>query len=233
MYKIAFKLLVGLQTVRYCLANWNVPRRFILANVPYFSQWESRELVSRILRGDMRADDDPYWQRSGAESKIEYALWSRNACGMACLKMILAHRNDVTLPLVILGKRSMSYEAYDQPLDASIGLKYGPFVRFLDQEFDVRAKSVAVLTTSEIISELVRGNYVIASVSSMIRDPKSVPGHKGGHLVLIVGYDLTKRILYIHNSSGGSMSIEEYSSIEFRDFHRFFANRGIVIDGMR
>ncbi len=35
---------------------------------------------------------DPSWQASGAHSIEEYVAWASHVCGMACLKMILAHR---------------------------------------------------------------------------------------------------------------------------------------------
>ncbi len=146
---------------------------------------------------------------------------------MACLKMILAHRGTTT-QLVTLGKQCAAYGGYDLPLETSIGLKYKPFAQFVRREFGLSAKPVAILSVNEIVHELAHGNYVMASVSPMIRDPRSSPASKGGHLVLVVGYDRTKKELYLHNPSGGTAA-EAYVPVSFRDFKRFFSGRGVVI----
>lgn len=43
--------------------------------VPYFSQWESRQLVSDFLSGKLHPADDPLWHLSGAIDRDEYARW--------------------------------------------------------------------------------------------------------------------------------------------------------------
>ncbi|MFZ1250289.1 MAG: hypothetical protein WAR37_02480 [Candidatus Microsaccharimonas sp.] len=56
------------------------------------------------------------------------------------------------------------------------------------------------------------------------------PNKKGGHLVLVLGYDLDKRLLYLYNPSGFETYTQEYASISFKDFKKFFGGRGIVIN---
>ena len=63
-----------------CLLNYNIPS---------FTQWESRNLVDGILKGEIDTKDDPLWQESGAQSKEEYEMYGWQICGMTCLKMIL------------------------------------------------------------------------------------------------------------------------------------------------
>lgn len=231
MRKGALELLRLFQTARYSLADRRIPKRFVLADVPYYAQWESRSLVAQILRGEVQARDDPRWKASGATSRTEYASWSWSGCGMACLKMILAHRNHMVVPLVTLGKKCAAYGGYDMPLETSIGLKYGPFVRFVQQEFGVPAKAVTALTQAQIVHETARGNYVMASVNGAIRDVMSSPKTRGGHLVLITGYDLAKQEFYIHNPSGGTPAVEIYAPVSFADFRKFFSGRGVVVSG--
>lgn len=200
-------------------------------DIPYFSQWESRELNRQILSHDIKAEDDPNWRNSGAVSKAEYASWSWSGCGMACLKMILARRHEQIIPLVTLGKLSLAYDCYDLPLEASAGLKYAPFVRFLKQEFSIVTKVAPTLPSAQIVYELAHGNYVMASVSPMIRDPSSQPTTRGGHVVLIVGYDLGKRGFYLHNPSGDSPASQAFAYVSFDEFKKFFNGRGVVIAG--
>lgn len=222
-------VLLVFATIRYSLETSQLPRRFVHTNVPYFSQWESRDLVGKILNGSINAQDDPQWRHSGAANKTEYASWSWAGCGMACFKMILAHRNRVIVPLVALGKRCASYGGYDMPLEQSDGLHYTPFVEFANNDFGITARAKAILPIAYIVSALARSHYVIASVHPSIRHVTSHPKTKGGHLVLVVGYDLDKRLLYLHNPSGDSRASQEYATISFKNFEKFFSHRGVIV----
>lgn len=206
------------------------PRSVLLEDVPYFSQWESPELVAQFLDKKMSSRDDPKWQSSGAENKEEYEKWSWNGCGMACLKMILAHRKKQVVPLVTLAKQCLSYGGYQEPLDISPGLFYKPFCTFVEKEYQLKAVPVPVLTISDICHALAQGKYVIASVNYAIRNPESIPDKKGGHLVLIVGYDKERDVLFIHNPSGTSKESQAYAHISFKNFKRFFAQKGVLVN---
>ena len=82
--------------------------------VPYFSQWESRELTTDVLeRGAAVAlMADPRWASSGARSASEYAQWANSLCGMACLKMILAARTGRSMPTLDLARKCTEYGGY-------------------------------------------------------------------------------------------------------------------------
>lgn len=217
-----------LAAVAYSRSVSRVPRRAMRRHVPYFSQWESRELVGKILAGTIKAEADPSWRTSGALTRSEYAIWSWTGCGMACLKMLLAHQ-DVLVSLVELGKGCVRYGGYDMPLQSSKGLKYAPFVGFVKDTFDLDAKVVVGLPLSQICLELSRGSYVIASVHPSIRSTPSRPKQKGGHLVLLLGYDLDKQEFYFHNPSGDSTKSQEYAAVTFKDFRQVFGYQGIIV----
>lgn len=208
-----------------------VSREYFHEGVPYFSQWESPELVEAIVTKEMSARDDPKWKASGAESKEEYNAWGASGCGMACTKMLVAELQGIEVPLVELGKKCAEYGGYSLPVEESIGLVYAPFVTFAGKELGLMARVVLPLLLTEIIEELSDGNYVIASVSPQIRNVTAKPKNKGGHLVLLLGYDLDKRLLFFHNPSGFVKQTQEYASISFADFKKFFGGRGIVVKG--
>lgn len=150
---------------------------------------------------------------------------------MACTKMILAHRTGKVVPIVELGKKCAKYGGYVMPLKTSIGLYYKPYIAFVAKEFGWKAKVVQGATLQELMHELGKGNYVIAGVSAQIRHPQSTPKTKGGHLVLLVGYDKSKQEFYLHNPSGISKETQEYAVVKFDDFKKFFSGRGIVVRG--
>jgi len=197
--------------------------------VPYFSQWESPKLAKQLIEKKITTDDDPNWKASGARNKKEYHDWSWSACGMACTKMILAHRTGQVVPIVELGEKCTEYGGYTMPLENSIGLLYKPYITFVDKEFKWKARVAQGMTFQELMNELSKGDYVIAGVSPQIRYPESRPRVKGGHLILMVGYDNAKQEFYLHNPSGISKETQEYAAVKFNDFKKFFSGRGIVI----
>ena len=181
------------------------------------------------MTGRIDAKKDPNWKASGAKTKEEYALWSANACGVTCTKMVLAKELGKTVPTVELAKKSLTYGVYTMPLEDSVGLLYGPYIKFLLTEFDLSARLVRPLTTSQIVHELSQNNYVIASVSPKIRRVNDTPTFRGGHLVLLLGYDLNANELSFHNPSGFKPETQGYSAISFSDFNKFFGKRGLVV----
>ncbi|QQR52273.1 C39 family peptidase [bacterium] len=231
MRNIKNHLLHHAKRVKYFIRPLPAPDRFVYEDVPYFCQWESRELAKSILEKKISTDDDPNWKKSGAKTKKEYHDWSWSACGMACTKMILAYRTGKIVPLVELGTKCTEYGGYVMPLENSAGLYYKPYISYVEKELGWKARVVQGITLQELTHELSKGNFVIAGVSPWIRYPDSKPKTKGGHLVLMVGYDKPKQEFYLHNPSGISKETQEYAAVNFNEFKKFFSGRGIVVRG--
>lgn len=199
----------------------------MINNIKYFSQLESANLIS----GPIKINDDfrdPLWDNSGALDEEEYNFWSKRACGMACLKMILNDLDKGVWPIVRLAKLCQKYGGYD--LRTNLGLIYKPFSLFLKEEFNLGAEVVENFDIKRIKAEIEKGNYSIVSVHPNIRNrDNKEPDKKGGHLVLVVGFDDFKRELIIHNPAGiYNLSQENYHLSE-EEFNKFFARRGIVV----
>jgi hypothetical protein len=200
-------------------------------SVPYFGQWESRDLVATILAEGPKValPRDPLWQASGARTLDEYTAWASHVCGMACLKMILAARTGRVVPTLELARACTDYGGYTtDPHTGDIkGLVYVPFVQFVAQEFDIQAEVTTRLTAAHLSSLLGRAEFFIASVHPWIRWPEREPPRKGGHLVLVLAAD-AERIVF-HNPSGDTPAAQENASLDLQQFDRFFAGRGIAI----
>lgn len=214
-----------------------IPLTYSVENIPYYAQWESQNLVDDIIHKKISAIEDPKWRQSGALTKDEYVLWSWNVCGMACAKMILGHTSKKNIPLITLAKTCKRYGGYtfdkasrNSYEDKIEGLFYKPFVTFLEKEFGYKGKIKKSMNIKEMLTEFSKGKYIIASVNGTIRDPKNTPKERGGHLVLITGYDLKKKTLYIHNPSGYFKKSQKNAEISFQDFAKFYAFKGIVIN---
>ncbi len=203
--------------------------RAVRLDIPYFAQWESPELVARILAREVPASADPLWRRSGARTPEEYEFWSWNACGMACLKMLLAYRDGVEHPLVGLARRCVAYGGY--VLDGSDvqGLVYAPFLDFIRAEFDLDGRVLAPLSIELLLAEVQAGHPVIASVHPSIRWPDRPYEGRGGHLVLVTGSDPSTRSLFFHNPSGDTPAAQRHARVPVDRFEPYFAHRGIAI----
>jgi len=215
--------------VRYAASK--PKERYLHERVPYFCQWESRELAAKILDGIMPAEADPRWKDFGAGSPEEYALWSWNVCGMTCLKMILAGSRGIRVPLMDLARKCTGYGGYVVRGAVIDGLYYKPFARFAAKEYGLNVTVKPVMTQEDIIGALSRGLFVMASVSPEIRKPEVVPAYRGGHLILMLGYDLKERVFYLNNPSGNTPQTQEYAVVRFDDFGKFFDSKGMLIGG--
>jgi hypothetical protein len=205
-------------------------KQSVTNNIPYYSQWESPELVDSILARRFPARADPQWTNSGATSPEDYEYWSWNICGMACLKMVLGDIFHKRYRTIDLAKEAAKYGAYI-PMEKEIqGLLYAPFCKFVAQVFGLRCSYYGFMTQKVIKYELSRGNYVIASVNPKIRDQGiGKVKNKSGHLVLISGYDERLKQFHIHNPSGYFQKSQSHYWLSYVDFANFFGHKGLVI----
>ncbi|WP_081982478.1 C39 family peptidase [Streptacidiphilus albus] len=196
--------------------------------VPYYSQWESPELVGDIIARRIAAEDDPEWRRSGAESPEEYAFWSWRTCGMACLRMALHHWQGGTPPMMELARDYLAASAYVLRPDGGLdGLIYAPFAARTRERFGLQALTRPDLPPQEVRDQLAAGRLVMLSVHPSVRTPDAEPPRRGGHLVLAV--DCSRESVVLHNPSGLHGESQKYAEVPWRKFTRFYAGRGIVL----
>lgn len=203
---------------------------YIHEKLPYYSQWVSRNLVKDILNGYIEAKEDPLWKLSGAKNPYEYEYWSWNICGIACLKMILESLNIPSHQLILMAKECERFGGFIAKEKEIDGLYYKPFLEYINNKYKLKGTIYSPLSVENIIYETRKGNYIIASVHYSIRVPDpDYTGDKGGHLVIISGFDITNNILYIHNPSGVCKSTQEYAVVNIQTFEKYFAKRGMVL----
>ena len=196
-------------------------------NMPYFSQWESPELAAEFIDGSRRAADDPRWAASGASSPEEYEFWSHRACGLACLKMIMAWRGLPVPPTMRLVEHALAIGAYLPDGERVRGLIYRPFADWVGAEYGIDAEVASDLPMDSLVTYVAGGTPVIASVHPWVRWPQRTPPERGGHLVLVTG--VVDGAVRLHNPSGLPGVSQRNALIGPGDFARFAAGRGIVI----
>lgn len=199
--------------------------------MPYYSQFETPALIPTLLADGFEEGlpSDPLWRLSGAEDQTEYVAWAANACGMACLKMVLAARTDAVHPTLALARKCAGYGGYAvNPDDGTIrGLIYAPFTRFVAECFDLEAKVITGIEVTDLPAVMREYGFFLASVHPAIRWPDRDPPAKGGHLVLVTA--ATPSGVVFHNPSGHTPRSQIDVALPLADFDRFFASRGIAI----
>ncbi|WP_211769512.1 C39 family peptidase [Kutzneria sp. CA-103260] len=189
------------------------------------TQYQSPDLIDAIAYDGADPATDPLWHLSGAASRAEYGRWCRHCCGMACLQMVLEHRDGQAPTLFALLRGCTAAGGYvEQPDGGIAGLLYRPFVDYVRATYGIFAQVCPDLTMDGIRDELNQGRLVMASVHKEIRRPdREAPG-RGGHLVLVTGHD--RELIHFRNPSGHS-DAARYGVLAAQTFATFFAGRGV------
>jgi hypothetical protein len=199
-------------------------------DVPYFSQWESPEIVPDLLSGGRRASDDPKWTASGALTPEEYEFWSSKICGMACLRMILAYQGHEVPPAVSLAKECEEHGGYVRQKAGVDGLIYAPFVAWVRAKFGIKCEVRGTLSFQDLETAVRGGALVMASVHHTIRWPDRHPPARGGHLVLVTEVD--DGHVFFNNPSGLPAVNQHRAQLSWESLEPFYAYRGILFPGM-
>jgi hypothetical protein len=194
-------------------------------------QYESVDRVLDLVSGALPVADDPLWRCSGAPTAAEYAAWAPRICGLACLRMVLAHWSDAAPRSWELLSACQPYGVYDAGGPASPGLRYRPFLRFVAEQHGIGG-SVVEAPVGEAVDRgvLGAGGFLVWSVHPGIRHPAAPPPSVGGHLVLVHGVDHGQGTIAFCNPSGHTPAARA-ARLPLAVFERFAAPRGMAILG--
>lgn len=198
-----------------------------MSSVPYVCQWATPELAADLIAGRVTLADDVNWARSGARDRAEYIEWANHVCGMACLRMVLSHRDGEAPSLLELARRSLPYGAYVREGERIKGLIYAPFVDYVREQFALESEVRVGIEPEDLPLVLSQRRYFIASVHPGIRQASQTPPQRGGHLVLVTAAEADR--VTFHNPSGDSPATRQQVTLPLSSFGRFFAGRGIAI----
>lgn len=198
--------------------------------VPYVCQYARTEDVERFVKGELSAVDDPYWHLTSARSPEEYARWVRSMCGMAVTKMIIKYFKNKNVLLVPLAEDARVHGVYPDKPGGVCPMRYREFSTWITK-YGLRAEIYPRLSIRGIQYAIAKKKLPIVSVNPNIRGyAKSPPNQKGGHLVLVTGYDVAHRVLFLNNPSGFlSLNTQKRHKITENEFRRYYAGRGILV----
>jgi Peptidase_C39 like family len=206
------------------------PRASVVRHdVPPRTQYASPDLIGQIAYAGLDPAADPRWAESGATNVEDYARWCRHCCGIACLQMILTHRDEYTPPMLDLLRASLPYGTYRTQDDGTIrGLFYAPFLTYITTDHGLTGAVHPHLSLDGLRDQLERGALVLASVHKEIRRPDRPAPGRGGHLVLVTGHDPASDTLYFRNPSGHTPDSRS-AELPAPTFDAFFGGRGITV----
>lgn len=210
---------------------------------PYISQFAEITEEKDIEKIDV---DEEVFQMQGYPSKKDFDFWNRRVCGIACVKMILdclnKSDNKTMWDFIQEGLELDGYKLYDDNGNfVDIGWYHKPLLR-LAKNHGVQGYLRQSLTHYNIADEILRGNFVIASVKVPQRSNLEDDGtyfksdYKGktyGHLVLITAVKIQngKPEYFIAHNPTGYEGYEANSKINIDTFERIFNGRAIVLKG--
>lgn len=201
-------------------------------DVPYISQFAHPQYAEKILKNGIAKTKDPHWKNTGAESPQEYAAWVLNICGMACFAMALQYFKSRKIGIVTLAKDAKNHGVYRKQSGKLSDMYYKEFSNWVkDYEFEAQIYTkLGIRGLQKLLSD---GSLVIVSVNPNIRGYKTAHGtQRGGHLVLVTGFDKKKHTLTLHNPSGFiSKNTQQNHTISILEFLKYYAGRGIALLG--
>jgi hypothetical protein len=203
--------------------------------VPLVTQFSVPDKAESTLKKHLHPTDDTDWIQSGATSQEQYVKWVFTMCGMACTAMVLKYFKHTSVLPVVLAEDAILSHVYQTHADGTLsGMRYFEFTKWV-QKFDIQAYTITRLDIRGIQSALAHNKLVIVSVNPNIRGLETVSTtQRGGHLVLITGYDLVKATLTINNPSGfSSTNTQHQHTISVSSFSKYYARRGIILSNQQ
>lgn len=203
--------------------------------VPYFAQIASPELASAIFVDGLDPAQDPRWSESGAASPQEYAYWVERACGVACLKMGVEALGGPVRSLLEWARSGVEQGGYLVRRGADgnlheVGWVHSALAK-LAQGAGLSAETRPA-SLAEIVVDLRLGRLVIASVSYEAGDDRLAITHRGGHLMVVIGAEVSEsgpRAFLVNNPSGRRAELQAGARLAADRFARAYSGRVIVI----
>ncbi len=195
----------------------------MLTEPVFVAQIEPRENVEKE---EERADLN--WNEK------EECLPHWNWCGICCVRMIILGlgREAPSLPEMY----QVAFDRYGvfRMVDGHIqGAFHRQLAEYIQGEFNLSAVARRGLSPDDVAAWIARGHYVIASVSSEIREMSGKePKRRNGHLVVVYDVQETEegRTFVLHNSAGFFRTgTQEAVVVSEKRFAQCFSGNGIIV----
>jgi len=208
---------------------------FLPYPVPYQAQIASPELAEAIFVDGLDPIHDPRWSESGAQNPEEYSYWVERACGVACLKMCIdalggPHRSLIEWARLGVQRGGYLIRTTEDGVAQEIGWIHK---NLAGMAVEAGLHAVAKDASVEEICDLIReDSLVIVSISYEAGDDRLPITKKGGHLMVVVGFEKDdEKILamYVNNPSGRRPELQARARLSIDRFLQAYTGRIIII----
>jgi hypothetical protein len=144
--------------------------------------------------------------------------------------MALQHMTETAHKPATLAEDALLHGVYVESESDLSSMKYKEFAKWI-RAYGIVASVHNRLSIRGIHYALSHGSLVMVSVNPNIRGYDTAPqDQKGGHLVLVTGYDLGKGKITLNNPSGFTSTDTQIAhTLSLKDFQKYYARRGIVL----
>ena len=170
------------------------------------------------------------WLAFGARNREDYEIWSKEVCGICCLKMIgdswelTTYRSIYSLTIDCLNSGGFTI--------TSDGVIHGVFHKHLlhlAQENHMDGQVVKHLDMKTIIRALSESSYVILSVNTA----KLKPCFPDNHMVLVYACSPHGQILHLHDPGRILSKTGKNIQLSRKQLERISNNKGLIIQNKR
>jgi hypothetical protein len=186
----------------------------------------------------MVAQLDPNWAQFGASSADEYAWWVSRACGIVCVKMVVEALGGPQLSVMDWVRRGLDLKGYlvktnlfGEPVEK--GWIHQALAELCIAEG--LPAQICEARAEDFPGWVAQGKMGIISVSYEIGTDLAIT-HRGGHLVVVTGYEMEDgeiSAVLVNNPSGRTEKLRVNACIPIKRFGQAFKGRVIIISGGR
>ncbi len=229
--KILPRIIQEIKNIQYeLLASFSSIPKNVEYKVPYVCQFAVPESAELSLTKKLHPASDRNWRETGAVSPERYAQWAFTMCGMASVAMALGYFKNLKIKPAELAEDALKHNVYLEDPNEISAMRYAEFAKWICK-YDLNAEIYTRLSIQGIRYALSKKRLVIVSVNPNIRGYDTASqDQKGGHLIIVTGYDLSKGNLSFNNPSGFVSSNTQIGhTLSVKDFSAYYAGRGIVV----
>ena len=231
MMKILRRLKQEFKNIDYELAaRTNAVKMQVHFDVPYVCQFSTPEKAEPTLKKTLRTDEDNDWEKSGAANKQRYSDWAFTMCGMASTAMVLDFLLGHKFLPATLAEDALKHHVYINEPGGISDMRYRQYVSWISS-YGLSAAFYTRLSLRGLEYALTNGKIAIVSVNPNLRGFDTArTTQKGGHLVVVTGYDRKDNTITVNNPSGfTSTDTQHHHKISMRVFEKYYAGRGIIL----
>jgi len=193
-------------------------KTFFVSPTPIYLDQFSQASNKTIEKSYGKINNAVAAKKFGAKNIKEFSYWAWRSCGIISLQMILKGLRLTNKDTMTLINEALETDGYEFSKD--LGWKHKAIAK-LAKKYQLNAKTIRFATIYDIIQNIKKNRYVIASLISPT----------GGHLCIFFGYKINNKgkITYYYHDPNNYQHAGKKISISNQKMSQVFKNKIIII----